>query len=605
MPHYIHPQKTSRIPHRFVFWDTEAVTTRHKGYEAQTWRLGVTCADTWSPEKGRWRESRWGFHRTPEALWEAVVAHAIPNARTVVVAHNLAYDLRIADAFRITAAMGWSVDKLTLSHGHIGFDLVKGQVRLIFVDSMTVLPASIEKLGKLVGQEKPALPGDEDGDDTWVVRCKADVEILRTAYLEGIDWLRKEDLGCWARTGAGLGWNTWTRRHLSEKVLCHEIGELHEIEASAMYTGRAEAWRHGRQTKGPFTEWDYELAYADVCASTSLPAVYFDTVNHPKLGWMASHSDRYRFLASATVSTELPVLPWRDKDGTFWPTGTFDGWWWDCELLAAERAGARITCSHAYRYRAAPFLAGWAQWATGIERGDGSSGQGVRALMAKHWTRAVVGRSAMQYRHWYESGPSLQGTINWMDSKDADSGARGVILDLGTATWQAWETSYSDQAVPQILSAVMAETRVRLWTAMLEAGLENVVYTDTDCLWVNPEGNRRIKAAKAAGKLWTLRRKGTQPWLDPYAPRFLLGSTYERIAGVPGKRIRLAELVYLGEVWEHLPTALKMGRPDEVRTSWVKQEMSQDDSRRIHLPGGRTEPYRVESGRRQELAEAV
>lgn len=210
----------------------------------------------------------------------------------------------------------------------------------------------------------------------------------------------------------------------------------------------------------------------------------------------------------------------------------------------------------------------------------------------------------MQYRHWYESGPSLQGRINWMDAKDADTGARGVILDLGTATWQAWQTSYSDQAVPQILSAVMAETRVRLWAAMLEAGLENVVYTDTDCLIVTPAGDRRLELASKAGRLWTLRRKGVHRSLEVHAPRFIEGSTYERAAGLPQKRIRTGELTYLAEVWERLPSSLRGGHPNEVRVANVPITMTEEDSRRIHLPGGRTEAYRVESGMRQEL-EAV
>lgn len=159
-----------------------------------------------------------------------------------------------------------------------------------------------------------------------------------------------------------------------------------------------------------------------------------------------------------------------------------------------------------------------------------------------------------------------------------------------------------DQALPQLLSSVMAHCRVRLWHALETAGSGNVAYCDTDSLIVNGAGHGRLSEAVADGYLWSLRLKGKHATLEVTAPQLVEGSTYRRLAGVPRGARRTGPAEYDAEVWEGITTSMAAGHPGEVRIRRAKLALSGVDTRRLHLPGGATAPFTVAGGTRQARA---
>jgi hypothetical protein len=603
--HYLSPQVSSRVPRRYVFLDTEAHRNAVPDGERQTWRLGVTARVKWREASATWSPIEPVRHTTTAGMWEAVAAWARKDARTVVVAHNLAYDLRVSGGLTWLTEHGWTVERPAFSGEHASLEAVKDGRRLVMVDSLSLVPAGLARVGKLVGIPKPALPDEDDSDAAWWERCETDVRILATAYMAVVDWLRANDLGGWARTGAAVGWHTLLRRHLHHQVLVHGRDDLRQVESRAMYAGRAEVWRHGKLRGGPWYEWDYELAYGRVCATTSLPTALVGEVRGASLATMARSLDRSAWLVQAEVAQAVPVLPWRDGTGICWPVGTFSGWWWLPELLATEAAGARVRPIGAYRYHAAPWLAEWAGWAMSLVHDDSTPTARVVGLAAKHWTRAVPGRTAMRFSAWDLAGPAYMPGVGYSPMVDLDTGATGAMLTLGDRRWESWRTEWWGQALPQVLSAVMAELRVRLWEAMTTAGLDHVVYVDTDALVVDEAGSARLQAAVAAGKLPGLRVKAKHLTLEPMAPQLVEGSSYRRLAGVPRGATRAEDGTYRGEVWEGLTASLAGGHPDQVAVRARTIRVSPTDTRRLHLPGGATCPVTVVGDHRTKDQEST
>src|SRR5271170_2242879 len=351
--HYLHAQKTSRVPRRYLFFDTEAHREAHGWGERQTWRLGVSATVNWLEKSQKWSEPKLERHQTPESLWERILSYARRSQRTVVVAHNLGYDLRISRGLALLSAAGWRVEKPTFSGEHVTFEADNGDLSLLFVDSHTYLPTSVERLGNLLGVPKLLLPGSDAADAAWWPRCEVDVRILAQSYMALVDWLQSEDIGGWARTGPGTGWHTLLRRHLADNVLVHNRPEVREAESAAMYAGRCEVWQHGKLKGGPWHEWDYALAYGQVCEDEWLPAVLLDEVRGVKLPRIVATRPRYSWLCEAEITTDVPVLPYTDDIGICWPVGRFTGWYWAQELELAESVGARVAIKRAWRYRSA------------------------------------------------------------------------------------------------------------------------------------------------------------------------------------------------------------------------------------------------------------
>jgi hypothetical protein len=413
-----------------------------------------------------------------------------------------------------------------------------------------------------------------------------------------MDCLRSRDIGGWARSGAGIGWHTFIRRHLAHKVLVHADPQLRDIEAGAMYAGRAEVWRHGVLAPGPFYEWDYKMAYGHICAEAALPAQYLYKVEGLSLKGLEASQGRYCHLVHAEVTQDTPMAPWRDATGVCWPVGTFEGWYWDRELLTAAAAGATVRVGTAHRYTAAPWLSSWATWAMGLVDDDSTAEARVIGAVAKHWTRAVPGRSAMRYRRWDNMGDAWQPGVSYMPLVDATTGARGAALTLGPDRWEAWRMDWWAEALPQLLSYVMAEARCRLWEMMLLAGLGHVVYVDTDALIVDATGHARLTLGQALGTVGSLRPKGSHRLLELIAPQLVEGSTYRRLSGVPRGARRMAQRHYDGEIWEGLTTSMAEGHPDKVRIRKASFDVQGLDTRRVHLPGGATVPFEVRDNER-------
>jgi hypothetical protein len=519
------------------------------------------------------------------------------------MAHKLDYDLRISRGLELLPAMGWELSRPTFNGEHVTLEATKGDAKIVLADTLTLLPRGLEHVGNLLDCPKLPLPDEDGPEEEWWARCTTDVEILARAYMIVVDWLSRQDLGGWARTGPGIGWHTLLRRHMHHSVLVHGRPEVREAEAAAMYAGRAEVWRHGQLHHGPYHEWDYALAYANVCRESYLPSVLMDQVARPKLDRIERSWPTRAWLVKADVSTDVPVLPVADDIGVLWPVGTFQGWWWDVELVEAARAGAVVAPLTAWRYVAAPWLASWAEWAIGVVADDTTPEARVRALAAKHWTRTIVGRSAMRYRSWEDQGAAWSPGASYMPMLDRQSGERGACLTLGNQRWEAWGQEWWGDALPQLLGAVMARCRVNLWRSMAEAGHKHLVYMDTDSLIVDRTGHDRLKSAAAAGRLGSMRYKGSHDTLEVTAPQLVEGSTYRRLAGVPKGAQRTGHDTYDGEVWEGITTSMAEGHPGEVRIRRAQIALSGLDTRRAHLPGGATAPFTMAGGVRQARQE--
>jgi len=582
-----------------VFLDTEAWRDKGPVEERQRWRLGCSATLKWRPDSATWSPAVVVRHVTPEALWEAVSAFTRKDCRTVAVAHNIGYDLRLSRAFTILPALGWEVGKLTLSGEHITLDLHRDGATLVLVDSLTVLTTSVKVLSEWKGTEKPALPDDDADEELWWDRCTTDVQTLAWAYMEIVDWIVRDDLGGWARTGSGIGWHTLLRGHLSEKVLVHNNPDLLKLEGESCYAGRAEAWQPGDWTGTRLDEWDYELAYCSVMEDERLPARYLDCVRSVPLARMVKRSDALAYLCHATVTTTVPVLPWRDQNGVCWPVGTFNGWWWHWELAEAEAAGAQVKVGEAHRYAASPWLASWAAWAREVIEDHSTPEARVRSVVAKHWTRAVVGRSAMRFKAWEHMGQAWRPGVSYWRMVDHDTGKLGAALQLGDQRWEAWEERWWDSALPQVLSAVMAHVRVRLWRALVVAGLDNVVYCDTDCLLVGTEGSALLRAATASEALPGLRLKSSHDDLEIMAPQLVEGSSYRRLSGIPRQAKRTGPHSYEAECWEGIASTLASEDPSIIRVTTVHPKLEMVDWRRKHGGARTSEPYRVERGERE------
>lgn len=591
--HWLRLNHASRIPRRLVCLDAEADRELTRRGEEHLFKLACASFDRLD-ERGRPAgDTAWCDAFTPADLWRFVDGCTSTQHRTVVFAHNLAYDIRLTEALRWLPELGWEAKRVALNDHSCWARFARGDRTLMLCDSLTWLPVTLDLIAGDLGLPHQRLPADDAPATAWLDRCRSDVTVLRAAMLRLIAWLHDDDLGDFRPTGNAQASAAFRHRFLAERsVLVTWGADTRAAERRAAWCGRAEVWQPGLH-RVQVVEYDFTAAYAHVAQREHLPQRLLGPCSHKRKGFQVERLPSTMTLYELDVDTDVPVLPADLHGGIGWPVGRFRTTVWDVEAALAEREGARLTVRRAWLYEAGPVLRDWADWTLACLNGHGPGADPLLRRVVKHWSRALIGRFALRYPALSyvrdEDEPDARIATLW----DADRKLALKEIQVGRQVFEADGEEEAGSSTPMLMSAVMAHSRVRLWQLMRAVGPDELLYVDTDSVIVTAAGAERVDARLRQGHFPGLRRKGEWKGADLRAPRNIDLGDERRVAGLPRRAGQLAPGQFQAEVWESLPASLRRGRPGKVFRLQRTFTIGQTDVRRRHLPGGLSEPYRL------------
>jgi hypothetical protein len=591
--HYIRKNEQARIPNRYVILDTEALRERDKKGETQTWSLAVACFMMWDKEACMTKVVE--RYSTPEDLWSAISCFTRPTKRTVLYAHNLNYDLRISQALSQLPRLGWTLRDIRLDGRGSWSKWSRDKASLVLCDSASIFPVPLATLAATLGMAKLKLPSCKQRERLFQ-RCEQDVNILADAITRYVNWLRCGSLGNWQMTGASQAWSHWRHSHYSHQILVHNDEVALAAERAAMHAGRAEAWRWGRQSKGPFHEYDYENSYPRIARDSMLPTRLCGTVTRPSTGNLDVLIRKYAVLADCEVTTDAPCVPAESGGRVVWPVGTFRTTLWDPEIRLLREADATIRVHRAWLYKREPALKEWAEWIISSLHDTSGNVEPWQKLILKHWSRALIGRFGMRYRAWQKFATAKDSRIYTSELWNSETGDKTELMQIGADIFTLGELKEVDDGCPQVTGYIMSEARAKLWRAAMAIGEDNVVYMDTDSLIVNQAGHNEIQRRQGQVLFDGLRSKAKYRNLHIYGPRSYLADKRPFVSGMP----RGSELVqgneWRGEVWQGAGESLRMGNHERVVIRGTTFKLRYNSNRRYYCDDGRTVPYSLPSG---------
>lgn len=593
--HWLKLNEANRYPRRIVTLDTESRVEQLARAERHTFRLAVAAADLIDAETRAPAKTEWLRTDDPVELWRFVDGWTRANGRTVVFAHNLGYDLRVADALRILPELGWELRAFSLDQYRCWARWRRGTRGLSMVDTLSFYPKSLATIAAALGMRKRPLPAQDAGDAAWLRRCERDVEITRTAVLALLDYLEGGDMGSFRLTGPAQASAAYRHRFMPAKqLLVHDHSPAIEAERRSAYTGRAEVWRHGQAGVELF-EWDYRLAYAHLVRRLPVPvrlAGHKYAVERDELPRIRA---RYAVLCDVEVETDVPCVPTNHEGRILWPVGRFASTLWDNELQLLDLAGADYRVTHAWLYDRAPALRQWADWIIDQLEGDPPAADPLAAIMLKAWSRTLIGRFGLRYPDWQTVAEAPTATLDYRPYWDADAGETRYQLQVGRNVMEQGPPVEGHDAMPAIMAYVMAAGRHQLWATMHAAGLGSVYYVDTDSLLVDARGHARLTERYGGGRGGNLRFKRRLRGVELIAPRIVIAGEQPRIAGLSKQAQRTGKRTWRAPYWESAKTAIGRGRGDQVIVERRSFVIRTTDRRRRHRAGGVTIPYRIDT----------
>lgn len=589
--HNIKPNEMTRIPQRHVFLDTEAHSERLHGTETQRWRCGYAIFAR------RGRDGRYtttdSEYRDAKTLWHAVSDFAGSTGRTVVWAHNVGYDIRIANVFEVLPALGWRLQSHNIATRGTWLEWRRNGQSLVFVDSYSVFPTSIERIGEWFGIGKPPLPREDAELATWIDRCRIDCRILAQACLRYLEWIKEEDLGNWQLTGNAQCWATFRHKFLTHRLTVHDDEEVLKAERRAMWAGRCEAFWRGNLWDTRVFEYDFTNSYPRIARDYAVPVKYIGEMPMGRDWSEWLRSETIGFIADCTVTTDVPCVP-TEKDGRIlWPVGIFHTTLWDVEIDTVLDNGGTVTVRRGWMYRKAPALRAWGSWVLD-QIGESNTETGPQErLILKHWSRALIGRFAMTYRKWEYDGEMPTHEVESGIMLDLDTGECGKYVQIGTGMWTDAGKEEWQHSMPMVTGYIQAIARVQLWDVLRRMPFRSVLYCDTDSLFVTGEFREDIEGVIAEIPGCGMRLKRAWDGMEILGPRQITTGEEVRIAGIPKRAEKVSATRFEGTVWESLLVALQYGHSETVRVRDRKWTVEGVDHRRMGESLGFTEPHEI------------
>lgn len=589
--HYLRRLVAARWPRRMIYLDAEAYHLPGGRFLFMVAAAIADDRDTAGELAAGYTDSADAVLEDAGAVWEWI-DHRCGRGETRVWTHGLEFDLAVTRARRHLARLGWEAERFAI-RDHAGWWRWRkpGGRLLVLCDSAGFLGnAGLEQVARDLGAEqapRPSSPLDREG---WVRRARGDVWIMREAVRRLLEWQAGEGGGGPMLTGSAQGMALYRRRFLPEReLLVHDDQAAGDAERDATWAGRCEAWRWGR-VDGPLEEWDYEQCYPRL-AALGVPVCLSRASRRPGEG--------YTRLARVEATTALPVAPMDGGDrGVVYPVGRFETTLWEPELELLEETGGGYRVLEEWWYRLGDPLSAWSAWV--CDQALDHPSPLVRRV-AKQWSRTVIGSFGLRYQAWvpFSDDPGLEATGDTIAVVPMGvGGAESSLLYLAGQVYERGELEEGDNAMPQVQGYVWSLARVALWRAMVRAGLEHVVYVDTDSLIVTAEGARRLARWRLPGGGPRLRLKGRYSWIDVYGSRrLIIGDQAEdagspRVSGLKRGARQVAPATWEAEVWE-TGLAGGLGGLEEYRARVRTFNLVLGELRRDREAGGQTRPVRA------------
>lgn len=440
-------------------------------------------------------------------FWEWVVSKAPQGSTLLVLAHNWNFDGAILEPDTHLKPFGYECSHF-INDGRppviISFTCMgKGTIKII--DTLNYFTTSVAGLGKSLGHEKLASPGDDASDDEWRAYAWRDVEIIRDAYLHLRAFIDDNDLGKMPATLASLSMATYKYRFMHHDIYVHDRDRVLAMERESYKGGRVECFYVGETEGESLYKYDINSMYPTVMRNNlySTAPVKFQ---RGEKGFEIA--DGVGYVADVLIETDLPIYPVRSDVGLIFPVGEYRTTLSTPELKDANSRGL-IKGVYSYAtYDVAPIFVEFVDYFYAARRQFQASGNAAFSYMAKILLNSLYGKFGQRGRRWEVSAHDVD-TSGITFHSDEKGGAVIKLRNRFGISQQLMTAPESEESCPIIASEVTGFARLLLWQFIESARAAGgrVYYCDTDSVVTDAAGATAL-AQYCGGALGQLKLEG-------------------------------------------------------------------------------------------------
>lgn len=559
IPHILRGNATCELPQAAIWLDTESKQRRvdPTTVSHHLW-FGWACFQRQTPRSG-WTTPEWYEFHTIRGLWDWVEAHMRRKTRVYCFAHNWAFDAAILHVFSELPRRGFVLNRAVIDSPPVIVSWRREQATLTLLDTLNWFRMPLKKLGKSVGYAKLDMPSKSASKEAWSTYGKADVEVIRRAVQAWWAFIERHDLGGFAPTLAGQAFKAYRHRFMKHDILIDSDPDALPLARSSYYGGRTEAFFIGKRNS-PVHCYDVNSMYPHVMASEEYPTIlqtYCRKVEHAELArWL----DTYAVIARVDIETKSPQYAIKQKGKLIFPVGRFTVSLTTPDLKAAMAQGHVKRIHEAALYDKAPLFSHFVNEIYDLRTEAKRDKDDVQAWLLKILLNSLYGKFAQRGTVWDTVTRCSSGPVEVWKELDLETGILYSMRRFGKVIQQRKKNPESYDSHPAIASHVTAYARRHLWDLMSLAGHDNVLYCDTDSLYVTSRGRNRLASHIDSTRLGGLKHEASYPWLSISGCKDYESPDGRTIKGIRPNATRVNENTFVQEEWTTLRGLLALGR---------------------------------------------
>ncbi|MBT9168429.1 MAG: hypothetical protein DDT19_01774 [Syntrophomonadaceae bacterium] len=591
-PHKLRGIKTTSYPYHFIFVDTETHTHDFPTFIEHEFRLGWACY--WRREKKKRPEVvEWFYFTSTKDFWEWVFTKVEEKSRLIIISHNVPFDFTVLCPWVILAERGYTLKTLIVDSQINILRYRREGHTIMIIDNINFFKHSLKWLGAMLGVEKLEVDHKSVSDEELSIYCQRDVEILLKTWRYLSDFILSEDLGGFAPTVASLAFRCFEHRFMTHDIFIHNNEEVMELERRSYHGGRTEAFRLGDLSGEDWYVVDVNSMYPSVMYENEYPTKLIGHGTGLSVNRLSELLGRYLVIADVIVNTEVPCFAINLNDHLIFPVGRFRLALATPELIYAQRNGMIESVGEYSLYAHAPIFKKYVSYWWRKKSSADKSKNEVMRLFYKLMLNSLYGKFAQRNRvlEYVGRDPSFEfKRERWCNG---ESGETGTLIYFGGGLFEERERAEGFDSFVAIASHVTSYARMLLWEALQQAGMENVVYCDTDSLFLNKVGFEKLYQSGEGGTLGAWGLKGQTSNLMVFGVKDYIFEDTRVMKGIRKQAREISPGVFEQEQWPSFRGMLEAGGTKNYQTKIIQKHVSRDYFKRAVLDGGETLPIRL------------
>lgn len=598
--HYLKRVQTTELPQQFVVFDTE---TKPEKVNANTisnrlW-FGWACYQR-RVSNEVWCKPCWKRFERPGDFWHWLDNLTREGTKLYFLCHNANFDLPVLQVFTQLAKRGWKLERAIIDSPPTILKWRKGRATLQFLDTLNWWREKLEVIGESLGVSKLPMPAKNASKEEWDTYCRRDVEILRQVLMRWFETIKQYDLGGFAPTIASQSMRWWRHKHLNHQVLVHTNKEALDLERASYFGGRNECWQLGK-VKGKVYYLDYTSAYPSVMHDEKFPVRLLGVDYGKSASALPLLSKGFGVVAEVYVRCEVPILPKLIEHKLCFPVGTFWCVLTGPEILQLLQVGEVLDVGWSAAFYMEPIFTTFIDECWEFRHQSKLRKDQCQTKFFKTLGNSLYGKFGQNGMKWDSDRwePTLP-DMCWIEY-DNDTNTITRCRRLAGLTQTKRTESEAYESIPSIASYVTAYQRVRLWEFCKQCGLENVLYLDTDGVFVTRDGYMRVKKQLDGSKLGTVKLEGVSNGMHIRGCKDYAFGDKSKTKGVRANAVWLDEATVTQQQWSSLRGSLRRNSVEQQTIRKVTKHLTRTYNKGRITTGNRIRPLTLYEDSTQHL----